>query len=320
MSLADIKISVVVPLFENGGTIEEALASIRSQSPSPSEVVVVDDGSHDDSAAQAVKAGQFVPGFKLIREMHLGVSAARNRGVAASTMPWVAFLDADDVWRKDHIKELMAVIAEFPETVIAGTAFREVKKVDECPDVDDRAIHRSKINYFGAVAKGRAPFFTSTVMVKRSAFNRVGGFPLNVSRGEDLVVWSLIAADGPVAISSYVGGYYRRGSSTLTRSLAEPPNKAIETYRAIAMRPDTDHKTAEDAHEAANWVALTLATEAIMAERKSIASSFLYEASRTRLHVNRWRLLKTTNLLPGSLGTWILNFVSLLRATLRRST
>ncbi|NLT32445.1 MAG: glycosyltransferase family 2 protein [Acidobacteria bacterium] len=88
-------ISVVIPARNAGRTIGETLESVRLQTHKPDEVVLVDDGSLDDTVAVAFRA---FPGIRILRQPPAGVSRARNRGAEAATGAFIAFLDADDLW------------------------------------------------------------------------------------------------------------------------------------------------------------------------------------------------------------------------------
>lgn len=94
-------ISVVIPARNAGRTIGETLASVRRQTHKPDEVVLVDDGSLDDTVAVAFRA---FPGIRILRQPPAGVSRARNRGAGAATGAFVAFLDADDLWEPTKLE------------------------------------------------------------------------------------------------------------------------------------------------------------------------------------------------------------------------
>ncbi len=89
----DATVSVVIPTFNRARVISRALESVFLQTRPPDEILLVDDGSTDDTAAQ-VRA-EF-PGVRLIEQENRGVSAARNAGIRAATGTWIALLDSDD--------------------------------------------------------------------------------------------------------------------------------------------------------------------------------------------------------------------------------
>ena len=101
-------ITAVVPTYNRGPLIARALESILGQTRTPDEVVVVDDGSTDDTQ-ERIQA--YAGRVRYVRQPNAGGSAARNRGVEEATHPWVAFLDSDDHWRPEHIERMSDAIA-----------------------------------------------------------------------------------------------------------------------------------------------------------------------------------------------------------------
>ena len=105
-------VSVIVPAFNAGRTLAATLASIQAQSLAPVQIVVVDDGSTDDTAALAEVGA--LPGSELIRLANSGVASAMNAGLAAARGDWVAFLDADDLWEPDCLQSQLAHVSANP--------------------------------------------------------------------------------------------------------------------------------------------------------------------------------------------------------------
>src|SRR5262245_3610063 len=108
MSRPSPGLTVVTAAFNAVATIGDTLASIAAQTLPPDAVIVVDDGSTDDTAAVARAAGATV-----ISTANAGAASARNTGVAASRTPWVAFVDADDVWTPDKLERQVAAMGDY---------------------------------------------------------------------------------------------------------------------------------------------------------------------------------------------------------------
>ncbi|MGL6044061.1 MAG: glycosyltransferase family 2 protein, partial [Sandaracinobacteroides sp.] len=106
-------VSVVIPAYNREATVGTAIRSVLWQTLSPVEVIVVDDGSTDGTAA-AVQAIDD-PRVRLVSQANGGISAARNRGIEAATQPWVAFQDSDDEWLPLKLEKQMASLALAPE-------------------------------------------------------------------------------------------------------------------------------------------------------------------------------------------------------------
>ena len=118
-------ISVVVPLYDKEREIARTLRSALAQTLRPREILVVDDGSTDRSAAivAAIAAEDPHGTIRLIRQPNAGVSAARNRAIAEARGRWVALLDGDDLWRPGYLAEIAQMIATHPGCGAYATAF-----------------------------------------------------------------------------------------------------------------------------------------------------------------------------------------------------
>ncbi len=103
-------VSVVIPAFNASLHLESALESVLAQTAAPLEVIVMDDGSTDDTVAMAERFG-----VRVERHGHAGISATRNRGVNAARGGLIAFLDADDVWLPDKLERQLEVFAAQPD-------------------------------------------------------------------------------------------------------------------------------------------------------------------------------------------------------------
>src|SRR5262245_15747118 len=111
-------VSVVIPTYNCGRLVTEAVDSVLGQTVPPAEVIVVDDGSQDDTAERlAAYAGR----VRYLRQENQGVAAARNCGVAASGGEVVAFLDADDVWHPRKLEFQLAALDRHPGLGLLGT-------------------------------------------------------------------------------------------------------------------------------------------------------------------------------------------------------
>lgn len=196
-------ISVVIPLYNKRSTIVRAVRSVLSQSATVAEIIVIDDGSGDEGAE--LVATEFGDSVRIVRQANAGVSAARNAGVWLSTSKWIAFLDADDFWLPGHIEAFAAEAGRSPSMTIWGSAyFAEdefgIRTIRRLPD--NLLTISGAINYFECCAEGRLPYQTSSVVASRSALMAVGGFPLGVRSGEDLITWARLACLGEARYSA----------------------------------------------------------------------------------------------------------------------
>lgn len=166
-----MRISVVIPAWNAARTLAETLASVAAQVRPADEVIVVDDGSTDASAAIA-EAHPLCP--RVIRKAHSGAPATMNRGVAAADGDLLAFVDADDLWPAPKLADQAAVLATRPD--LDGVLGHVEAFV--CPSVAADQAAR-----FVVPPAPQPGWLTGTLLVRRAAFDRVGPFAEDLSNG-----------------------------------------------------------------------------------------------------------------------------------------
>lgn len=187
--------AVIIPLFNKEAAIGSTVGSVLRQTRLPDELIIVDDGSSDESVAVARAALQEAPkslSWKLISKPNGGASSARNAGVEASTSRYLAFLDGDDEWLPGYVRELDQLARQFPTAGIlsvrlakrtaAGTLVAEPSALPS----DFRGIISRPISTY---RRGYGILSSSSVAVRRDAFEAAGGFADGARRGEDLCLW-----------------------------------------------------------------------------------------------------------------------------------
>ena len=230
------KFSIIVPLYNKAPYVRKALESIASQTYRDFELIVVDDGSSDNSAAICEEFFQtfnhslahsinvnpsFVHSF--IRQPNSGVAAARNRGVAESHGEFVCFLDADDWWEANFLEEMDRLITEYPEAGLCATNYVYYK-----PGKTHVALNLSRgyIDYPKAYYEGSSmPVWTGATCMPRKVFDEMGGFPVGIKLGEDFLLWAKTALHYPVAFCEKPLAYYNNdipASHRATRNLHTP--------------------------------------------------------------------------------------------------
>lgn len=222
-------INVVIPLYNKAPTIAQAVASVQAQTWQDWRLIVVDDGSRDGGAdwveAEACRDAR----VSLVRQPNAGVSAARNRGVAEATSDLVAFLDADDVWLPEHLASLSALHAWQPAAPAWAAAYRLVDDVGGDRPVRTRDAARGGRylieDYFAESVALEFPLHSSAVMVSKAALLAVGGFPLGVGSGEDLLTWARLSCQGAIPFSAQATAIYMTPpvSPDVRASVVRPP-------------------------------------------------------------------------------------------------
>lgn len=291
-------ISVVITLFNKASYIAEALMSVDRQSFSDYEVIVVDDGSSDDGASIVA---DIAPSACLIRQSNAGVSAARNRGVACASGDFVAFLDADDIWREDHLTNLWELHLAHPYARLLANTYREIGGSRSRVTGPAKISYRNVPDFFAEAAMGISWVFTSAAMTHRESFLSIGGFKVGESRGEDLDLWIRMALQFPVAMSDYVGSFYRRVDGGLTSNWISEPDIAMRRIEYFLMQepaPYKDHK--QGLMELYNRIAIGHASDCVARGQKDAALKFLALASGSRIFIRRRFLLKVMCFMPQS--------------------
>ncbi len=172
-----MRISVVIPAYNAARFLPRCLKSVFEQTLKPAEVIVVDDGSTDDTAARASELGATV-----IRRSNGGISAARNTGIQSASSDWIALLDADDTWAPEKLERQAACI--HPDTVLVYTGVRLF---------DDGGLHGERPAIEPIVARKMLrycnPITPSSVLVRREAIMQIGGFRKGLNACEDWGMW-----------------------------------------------------------------------------------------------------------------------------------
>jgi glycosyltransferase involved in cell wall biosynthesis len=267
-------ITVIIPAFNRAAWLPETVRSVLSQTVSPLEILIVDDGSTDDTAAVC---SQFMEPVRYIRQDNAGVGAARNRGAAEARGEWLAFLDSDDLWTPDKLEvQLAAMAATGTDWSITGCVMMDLDgRTLRGPQGFQRAFPLFRhtglapdeffARYFAVgevTAAGRphrvyhgdayVPLFhgnfasPATAMVRRRLFADTGGFDPSLRLAEETEFFHRLSTRGPVVVVMSpllrwrVGQAVSLVSSTNTGSLIR--NALLSLDRAAELRaPLDDH-------------------------------------------------------------------------------
>jgi len=185
-------VSVVIPAYNYGRYLREALDSVLAQTFADLEAVVVDDGSTDDTAA--IVRTYADPRVRYIYQANAGLSAARNTGIRETRAPFIALLDADDMWLPGMLATVMARFAECPPEV--GMIACASTRVDEKgAPLGGKTFAHSRDRWFTArdiVLQNR--FMPSTVVARRQAYAACGDFDTTLRSSEDRDMWIRIGS------------------------------------------------------------------------------------------------------------------------------
>jgi glycosyltransferase involved in cell wall biosynthesis len=199
-----MKISVVIPLYNKKNTILRALVSVFSQIYSPLEIIIVNDGSTDGSERLISSLNH--SSIRIINQNNLGVSAARNRGIKESNGNWIAFLDADDEWDKNFLKDIDLLHKKYKDCSLLSTGYKFGRPDGTLQNIILKNIKFNGIsgrleNYFEVAADSTPPICSSAVVIKKDILKKIGCFPEKIKLGEDLLTWAKIAVIANIAYS-----------------------------------------------------------------------------------------------------------------------
>lgn len=198
MKLSDTTISVVIPCYNAGTYLGETLNSVLNQTFTPLEVLVVDDGSTDDSAQIARTFGKLV---RVISQKNQGECVARNHGISEAKGEWIAFLDADDIWEEDKLEHQLPATLN-PDVVCVHSGFFLFGSKQETPSPPP-AVQRKEYTIETLLIN---PLInTSTALVRNNTPLR---FPTWAKQGGDMIYFTELCRFGSfVYIAAPLSGY-----------------------------------------------------------------------------------------------------------------
>lgn len=236
--LARPLISVIIPCYAQAHYLSEAIESVLIQSYQHREIIVVDDGSPDDTAAVAAK----YPDVRYIRQDNRGLSGARNAGFRASRGAYLVFLDADDRLAPDALQLGVNCLRAHPECAFVSGHYRFIDANGEFlaeypqPPIGDNPYDAMlRMNYIGMHA---------TVMYRREALDSVGGFNTTLRSCEDYDMYLRITRCQRVYRHPHVVAEYRRHDSNMSHDFPQMLQAVLTTlayqWEHVKYMPEYD--------------------------------------------------------------------------------
>ena len=220
-----MKVSVIIPTFNRLSLISRAIDSVLKQTLKPFEIIVVDDGSSDNTSTLIKNNYKSV---KLIKQKNLGVSKARNVGIKNSSGDWIALLDSDDEWKKNKLEVQIKSLSEHDYYSVCHTNEIWIRNGTR---VNQKKRHQKYGGYIFDKCLDICRISPSSIIFQKNIINEVGWFDENLSICEDYDLWLRITAnfkilfiDKPLVIK--YGGH----SDQLSKSV-----NGIEAYRIKSL-------------------------------------------------------------------------------------
>jgi GT2 family glycosyltransferase len=238
MSSHPTRFSVVIPAYNTADTLGEAINSVLAQTRQDFEIVVVDDGSSDNTAA--IAEGFADQRVHVYRQENAGPSAARNRGIAEAVGDYVSWLDSDDLWLPDYLAEIGRALEENPRADFAYTHSWILDASGRFRSAPTGAWHRPSTPMLPRdqfVAELLQECFVSDPTIRRAALEQVGGYDETMSHGEDWEMWLRLANSGfeAVRVAGPLSIYRDRpGSHSTDRTAMDVAPAAV--YRTVLER------------------------------------------------------------------------------------
>jgi len=198
------KYSVIVPLFNKASTIYNTIKSVLLQSYSDFELIIIDDGSTDDSR-------KIIKYFndnriKYFYQNNQGVSCARTRGITEAKGKYVCFLDAADICYENFIETIDNLISKYPKAGAYCTKidyfYKNSKQDITYPGLQNDHFEGYVDNYFKTFETGISIMMASNICIAKEVFDNIGMFKPRVSHTEDTDMWSRIALSYPIVYTS----------------------------------------------------------------------------------------------------------------------
>lgn len=229
-------ISMVLAARNEERLIARAIRSVLAQTLRDFELVVVDNGSTDLTREIVARYAAQDARIRIVTEPVPGAHVARNRGVAEARGAIVAIQDADDVSHPERLERLAAHLAHHPRTVAVGSWALCYAESEGWRDPFHHAT--SDLGIRAQLRTGPAPFLHSSVLFRKEAFDRVGGYPSDFPYTEDYALWCLLAAHGRFAnLPRHLAIYRHQERAPDSKYRVDERNATLAVHRRLLSRP-----------------------------------------------------------------------------------
>jgi glycosyltransferase involved in cell wall biosynthesis len=293
----DMSVSAIIPTYNCAHLLPQAIESAIHQSHRLREIIVVDDGSTDNTE-ECVRP--FLSQIRYVKQENRGLAGARNRGIRESTTEFIAFLDADDVWLFEKTEKQLSAFRSSPDAALAFTDARVLSPSGKTMPTFMNG-KGAREGYVFDVLLRSSFILPSTAMIRRSCLEDVGLFDEGLLCVEDLDLWLRISRKYPVKMVAEPLAVWRRQEDSLTAKITNMANGTIQVY--LKWLPKSCDLNSEERriikHQIAKCyfdIGFTLRDQNTMLALKNFSLSLGWNLG----NIKSWRAVLTA-LLPASL-------------------
>ena len=311
------RVSVIVPTYNRAGLIAATLNSILNQIYPVHEIIVIDDGSVDNTAAILE---DFKRSVRYERIANSGQCIARNHGASLASGDWLAFCDSDDLWRPDHLVRHVGLIADFPNVEfcfsnflpILNNVWTKITKFDEAPrgywTSRDAFEDKERIVFFEPLISRLLvfqPIFPSTTFISRGLYSRLGGYNLEVNRlvSEDFEMHLRCVRQPPIGVIKTPTVGIRKHANNYSANIVH----VLLGDRSILKYAKLKHELTGRQQELADRAILTKAKHALALSFEQHNFSIVHEMFHdlsTHERNTKERIKYAVSGLPSPINSW----------------
>lgn len=288
-----VNVSVIVPAYNQGAYLAEAIRSVRDQTFTEWELVIVNDGSTDDTSQVLSRFDD--SRMRVVVQPHKGVSAARNAGIHNTSAPLVAFLDADDAFMPDAIAALRAHLMAAPDVGVAVGARRVHASGGKAGATSNRPL---RLGFPELLLENDIPL--DGAMIRREWLQRVGGFDESLDTNEDWDLWlRLLIAGCRLARLEKIVVSYRIHAGQVTQDEAKMRIGTMSLWDKFFNLPNLPPDLHAYRDVALSAARVRTAARAFRARQFTVGNSDLVEATKLDAGLCRDRYKRLVDLLRG---------------------
>jgi len=295
-------VSVTISLFNKEHSVKRAVDSILKQKLQPKSIIIIDDGSTDNSSEIAKKLSSEHPTIRYIYQNNQGVSVARNRGIEEADTDFICLLDADDVWEPNYMVNLIDLYKHVDDADLYCLAYQMHSEYGMLkPKVALSANYKGLVkNFISTYSKGYGLIHTSAICFRKTFIQKIGGFPEGESFGEDLYVWLKTGLEGKIAFTDNISvTLYKEPVNSIKRREHHPFHVSY-FVKNLKKYSNSDQRALKEfliKNIYLQWAAAKIEKNS---EQKQTLRGYCYQLSKSR-----WIILTLSELLPSKIFVFL---------------